>query len=269
MSGQANHKIDLAKIGRLLSSGIALLIVIGLWEILPRAGIINAAFLPPFSVVLTTLIGMTLSGEIFTHLFISLERSILGFGLAVLIAIPLGLALGWYPKFFRLLNPLIETLRNIPTLALYPVLILFLGIGEVSKVAIIFYAALWKVLINTISGVESVDPLLVKAARSVGVTSDLEIFKKVIFPSAVPQIASGMRLGATSAILVLVAAEMMGAKSGLGFLVTNSQYNFEIEKMYAAIICLVILGLASNYLLVWFEKRATRWKEEINGNRKD
>ena len=78
-----------------------------------------------------------------------------------------------------------------------------------------------------------------------------------------------MRLGATAAILVLVAAEMMGAKSGLGFLVTNSEYNFEIEKMYAGIICLVILGLASNYLLVWFEKRATRWKEEVNFNKED
>jgi NitT/TauT family transport system permease protein len=262
-------RLDLMKIGRLLSGGIALFIFVGLWEVLPRMGLINPAFLPPFSVVITTLVGMTLSGEIFTHLFISLQRSVLGFGLAVLIAIPLGLALGWYPGFSRLMDPLIETLRNIPTLAMYPVMIIFLGIGEESKVAIIFFAALWKVLINTISGVDSVDPLLIKAARSVGITSDAEIFKKVIFPTAVPQIVSGMRLGATSAILVLVAAEMMGAKSGLGFLVTNSQYNFVYEKMYAAIICLVILGVVSNYLLVWFEKRATCWKEEVNFNKEN
>jgi NitT/TauT family transport system permease protein len=269
VAGQATLSADLVKIGKILSGGLVLVIFIGLWEILPRAGIINPTFLPPFSVIITTLAGMVVSGEIFTHLFISLQRSVFGFGLAVLIAIPLGLALGWYPGFSRLMNPLIETLRNIPTLAMYPVLILFLGIGEVSKVAIIFYAALWKILINTIGGVRSVDPLLIKAARSVGVTSDIEIFKKVIFPSAVPQIVSGMRLGATAAILVLVAAEMMGAKSGLGFLVTNSQYNFEIEKMYAAIICLVILGLVSNYVLVWFEKRATRWKEEVNFNKEN
>lgn len=269
VSGQAALKTDLVKLGKILLGGIALFIFLGLWEILPRLGLINAAFLPPFSVVMATLVAMTLSGEIFTHLFISLQRSIFGFTLAVVIAIPLGLALGWYPQFSRVLNPLMETLRNIPTLAMYPVLILFLGIGEISKVAIIFVAAFWKVLINTIMGVKSVDPLLIKAARSVGITSDVEIFKKVIFPSAVPQIVAGLRLGATAAILVLVAAEMMGAKSGLGFLVTNSQYNFEIEKMYAAIICLVILGVASNYLLVWFEKRATRWKEEVNFNKEE
>ncbi|MDD1702063.1 MAG: ABC transporter permease, partial [Methanoregula sp.] len=229
----ATLRENLAKAGKLVSGGIVLIIFLALWEILPRTGIINAAFLPPFSEVLATLAAMTISGEIFPHIFISLERSLFGFGLAVLIAIPLGLALGWYPRFSRLMNPFIETTRNIPILALYPVLILFFGIGELSKVAIIFVAAFWKILVNTISGVSTVDPLLIKAARSVGMTSDTQILKKVVFPSAVPQIVAGLRLGATSAILILVAAEMLGAKSGLGFLVTNSQYNFEIDKMYA------------------------------------
>lgn len=252
-----------AKTIRNFNSGMIIYIFIALWELLPRAGIIDPIFLPPASEIGATLLELTLSGVIFDHLFISLQRAALGFGLALIIGIPLGIAVGWYKNFERFVDPLMQMLRNIPTLAVYPVFILFLGIGEVSKIAIIFMVTIWKILLNTTSGVKSVDPLLIKSARAMGATSNWDIFMKVVLPSSIPPIVAGVRLGATSAILVLVAAEMLGAKSGLGFLVISSQYNFLISEMYAAIVVLTILGLVTNYVLVWFEKRTTKWKEEV------
>ncbi len=246
-----------------IQRSLIIVIFLALWEILPSVGIIDRAFLPQASEVAGALIKMTFSGALISHISISLQRVFLGFALAVLVAIPLGILMGWYKLFERFVDPLIQAFRNTSTLALYPVFILFLGIGEASKIAILFKAALWPILINTISGVKSVDPLLIKSARSMAV-SNIFLFRKVVLPSSVPSIASGIRLGASIALVVLVAAEMIGAKSGLGFLIINSQYNFMIPEMYAAIVTLVLLGLILNYALVWLEKKATSWKEEIN-----
>lgn len=246
-----------------IQRSLIIVIFLALWEILPSVGIIDRAFLPPVSEVIEALIKMISSGALIDNILISLQRAFLGFALAVLVAIPLGILMGWYKLFEKFVDPLIQAFRNTSTLALYPVFILFLGIGEASKIAILFKAALWPILINTISGVKNVDPLLIKSARSMAV-SNIFLFRKVVLPSSVPSIASGIRLGASIALVVLVAAEMIGAKSGLGFLIINSQYNFMIPEMYAAIVTLVLLGLALNYVLVWLEKKATGWKEEIN-----
>jgi NitT/TauT family transport system permease protein len=254
----------LSSVKNSLKSIAAVFIFLLLWELLPRVGIINAAFLPPLSEVLITFWTLVLSGELMEHISISLQRAITGFGLALLIAIPLGIAMGWYKRFEKFVDPLLQTFRQTSALALFPVFILFFGIGEISKFAIVFWATLWPVLLSTISGVKYVDPLLIKSARAMAL-NDIALFKKVILPAAVPSIMTGIRLGATSSILVLVAAEMIGAKSGVGFMVINSQYNFEISKMYVAIVVLALLGLAYNYLLVWLERKATSWKEEVVG----
>lgn len=242
----------------------AVLIFLLLWELLPRAGIINAAFLPPVSEVAVTFWSVILSGELMEHISISLQRAIAGFGLSLIISIPLGIAMGWYKRFEKFVDPLLQTFRQTSALALFPVFILFFGIGEISKFAIVFWATLWPVLLSTISGVKYVDPLLIKSARAMAL-NDIALFKKVILPAAVPSIMTGIRLGATGSVLVLVAAEMIGAKSGVGFMVINSQYNFEITKMYVAIVTLALLGLIYNYILVWLERKATSWKEETVG----
>jgi NitT/TauT family transport system permease protein len=107
-----------------------------------------------------------------------------------------------------------------------------------------------------------VDPLLVKSARSMGV-SRFDLFRKIILPAALPTIFTGLRLAATFAILIIVAAETMGASAGLGYVLTNSEYNFDLPRMYSAIVVLALIGLATNYFLVWLERRLTGWKQEI------
>jgi NitT/TauT family transport system permease protein len=249
----------------LMVSG-AIIIFLLLWEVLPRIGVVDAVFLPPFSDVLSELIQLFVTGEVWDNLFISLMRAGIAFAAAIVVGISLGLLMGWYRLFETFIDPLLQMFRQIPTLALYPVFILLLGIGETSKIAIIFKGALWPILLATISGVQNVDSTLIKSARSMGVTKDKDIFWKVVLPSAVPEITVGIRLAATTCVVVLVAAEMIGAKSGLGFMIVNSEYTFQIPKMYAYIIVITVLGLTLNYVLVAIERKLFAWKADMNSN---
>lgn len=237
----------------------ALLAFALLWEVAPRLGWINALFFPPLSEVLAALKEMTLSGLLAKHIGISLQRATFGFLLAVIVAIPLGLVMGRYALFEKLSDFLVQTLRNTSQFALLPVFILLLGIGEASKIAITFYAAVFFLLINTIVGVKSVDPLLIKAARSMR-TSDWDLFRKVIFPSAIPSIVAGARLGVKSSLFSVIAAEMLAAQSGIGHLIQKSSLMLETDRMYAGILTLTIVGFLLNYALVAAERRATRWR---------
>jgi len=240
--------------------GLAVFLI--LWELAPRFEWVDPTFLPPFSVVLGALGDMAVSGEIFKHLGISLFRSLTGFGIALVVAIPLGLVIGWFSRVSFYLTPLFETFRQTSVLALFPVFILFFGIGEVSKIMVIFWGVQWPILLNTISGVRNVDPLLIKSARSMG-TKNTTLFVKVILPSAIPTIFTGIRLSATVSILVLVAAEMMGASAGLGYLLFDSQAKFQIPKMYAAIVSMALLGLVVNGVLGFIENKISFWKDDL------
>lgn len=243
----------------------AIIVVILLWEITPRIGLIDPHSLPPFSGVVKGLSGFVLSGRIVPHLQASLLRSLVGFLLAVLVAIPLGFSLGWFKRAARIGDPLVQFSRNTPILALYPIFILIFGLGELSKLAIIFWGTLWPILINTIEGVRSIDALHIKTARSMRI-GQLGLFRKVVFPAALPTIATGLRLGATRSILILVSAEMLGAKTGLGFSVFDFQQRDDIPEMYGTIIVLIVIGVLTNFLLVLFEKRYHRWKVSVPAN---
>ncbi|WP_440951009.1 ABC transporter permease [Methanosphaerula subterraneus] len=240
----------------------AILAFLLLWETISRTGIVDSSFLPPFSEVAVAFVNLLLSGELVKQTAVSLQRAALGFGLAMLVSIPLGLMMGWFKWFERFTDPLVQTLRNVPSLALLPIFILFLGIGEESKIAIIFWGSLWATLLNTINGVKSVDPILIKSARSMSASNTM-LFSKVILPSAVPSIFTGMRLSATHSILILIAAEMIGASAGLGYLILSAEYSFNIKNMYVGIITLALLGITVNYILLNLESRATKWKEAV------
>jgi NitT/TauT family transport system permease protein len=189
----------------------------------------------------------------------SLVRSAAGFALALVLAVPLGAAIAWYRPVRELASPVLELFRNTAALALLPVFVLILGIGEVSKVAIVLYACFFPILLNTISGVATVDQQLLRSARVLGL-SPVTTFRKVVFPAALPTIFTGIRIAGAAAVLVLIAAEMIGATAGLGYLINYSQYNFLIPQMYAAILTTSAVGLAVNYSLVALERRLSRWR---------
>ncbi|MFF3688076.1 ABC transporter permease [Streptomyces sp. NPDC002187] len=238
---------------------VAVLTLIAVWEAAPRLGLVDRTFLPPFSEVAVAWWQLLRDGQLGEHTWASLGRSFTGFGLAVAFAVPLGLLIGWYRPLAEFLEPLLEVFRNTAALALLPVFVLLLGIGETSKVSIVLYACTWPILLNTISAVRTVDPTLLRLARSMDLPAP-RIFQKVILPASVPTVFTGIRLAGAGAILVLVAAEMVGAKAGLGYLVNASQFNFAIPEMYAGIITISAIGVAFNQLLVAIERRFTSWR---------
>jgi NitT/TauT family transport system permease protein len=237
-----------------------------LWELAPRLGFTERAFLPPLSEVLAATGELARSGQLWEHVSASAARALVGLLLALLYALPLGLAVGWYRSASELLSPLIEILRNTAALALLPVFILLLGIGETSKVALVTYACSWPILLNAIAGVKQVDPLLIRCARTLAL-SPARLFAQVILPAALPTLFVGIRLAGAASVLVLVAAEMIGAKAGLGYLVINAQYNFQIPQMYAGILAITALGLALNELLRRLEAHFTRWRPQAEAQR--
>jgi NitT/TauT family transport system permease protein len=253
----------LRTVGALAWRSASLALVLLVWEVLPRTGVVDRVWFPPLSQVLGVAWQMASTGELQNHIGASLQRSAIGFSLSVLVAVPLGLTIGWYAPVRSFLSSLLEFFRNTSSLALLPVFILFLGIGETSKIGIVVFACFFPVLLNTISGVTGVDPLLIKSARSLNL-SPPAIFAKIILPSAVPSVFTGLRLAAESSILVLIAAEMVGATRGLGFLINYAQFNFLIPKMYAGILTIAVIGLILNYSLVAVERRLSRWRVPVS-----
>jgi NitT/TauT family transport system permease protein len=246
---------------RIFKPTLAFALFLALWEAAPRLGLVDEIFLPPFSVVAQAFADLVRSGEMWEHVSTSLTRSVTGFGLALVVAIPVGIAIAWYKPVAEFLGPILELFRNTAALALLPVFVLILGIGETSKIALVVYASFFPILLNTITGVRTVDPLLIKSAVSLGF-SPIRLFEKVILPAAVPSIFTGVRMAAASSILVLIAAEMVGARAGLGYLITAAQQNFQIPNMYAGILAISVLGLTFNGLLVALERRLSRWRTE-------
>jgi NitT/TauT family transport system permease protein len=244
---------------KLLKSTAVIILLLFLWEFAPRIGLVDNTFFPPFSLVVEGWWGLVMSGDLFAHFIASIVRSLSGFGLAILIAIPLGLIIGWYPLAMELLNPVLELFRNTAPLALLPVFILLLGIGETSKISIVLFACVFPILLNTINAVRNVDRLLIRSAKSLGLSS-FKLFYKVIIPASIPTIFTGIRMAGSASILVLIAAEMVGAKEGLGYLISYTQMNFQIPEMYAGIITISILGLILNYILVSIERKLSKWK---------
>lgn len=245
-----------------LERSACVLLFFAIWEFLPRAGLVSSAFLSPPSAVLAAIVQLVQTGQLGKHVAASLQRSLAGLMLAVVAGVALGLLMGVVRRFEAFVDPLLQLFRQVSALALFPVFLLFFGIGEASKIAIIFWAAFWPVLLNTISGVKQVEKLLIHSALSMGASRGF-IFFKVILPAAAPSIFTGIRLAGAYSITALVAAEMIGSHAGLGFLTLNSQEIFQIPSMYAGIVLLAVLGLALNYVLALLEKRLTRWRSGL------
>ena len=228
------------------------------WQLGASDGWLNSAVFPPLDQIAEALWDSVVNGNLIDDVGISLQRSGLAFFSAVVLGVPLGLMMGQIPVVERAFDPILQLFRQTSALALYPIFILMLGLGEGSKVFVIFWAALFPVLISTVSGVKEVDRKLIEMARVYGACR-LTIFRRVVLPAAVPSIFIGLRLSATSALLLLIAAEMIGANSGLGFQIMNAQYNFQTPLMYGAIFILAALGMLANFLLVLFQRRLCRW----------
>jgi len=229
---------------------LALLGLVVVWELVTRTGWVSSLFLPAPSGVLAEGLDMARSGQLFVHLMTSLERLAWGFGVGAVAGVSVGVAVG----FFALADTF-----PIPKIALLPLLILWLGIGEASKVAVVALGVFFPMAINTYAGVRQADPLLIRAAVSFG-AGRWSVIRKVILPSALPMVFAGLKLGAGTALLLLVAAEQIAADAGIGFLILQSGNLMETTKLMVGIVVLSLLGVASYWALGAIERAVIRWR---------
>ena len=230
-----------------------------LWELCSSLGYINQLFLPAPSAICLALVNLLLEGEIAAGLTASLTRIILGFLLGSVLGLLVGLLTGTSALADRLGTPLVHALYPIPKIALLPLFVLWLGIGELSKVTIIALGVFFPVAMNTYAGVKNMDPLLLKVAASFN-AGWLMTLRRVILPAALPMIFAGLRLAAGTSLLLLVAAEMLAAQEGIGALILHYGDLMLTDKLMAGVIILSLLGLGFNLLLRWCEKKAIPWK---------
>lgn len=199
--------------------------------------------LPSPALVLSTLVDLTTTGELFVHSSYSLGRVLAAWSLAVVIAIPLGLAQGSSRTVERFLDPVVEIFRPISPLAWIPLAILWFGIGEGGKVFVIFIATFFPIMLNTVSGVKSVDPVLIRAGQVLGCNSKFRLFRFVILPAAMPQIMVGLRISFGTGWAAIIAAELVAANRGLGFLIADGMEILRSDRVVAGMIIIGILGV--------------------------
>lgn len=243
------------------SSGLLFVIfVLILWEGLSRAGIINPLFMPPVSENFKTFVSFTVSLTLPLEVMVSLHRVFIGYFFAILFGVSLGILMGYYRWIFRLFEPLIELLRPMPSPAIIPIAILFLGIGDRMKYFIIAWAGFFPILVNTIDGVRSVDRVLIDTARTF---KEKKMIRRVILPAASPQIVTGMRISLAISLILVVISEMVAGNSGIGFIILDYQRSFRIKEMFAGIFALALTGYSLNYLFLKIDTKLMRWHKGL------
>ncbi|HEX3179437.1 MAG TPA: ABC transporter permease [Methylomirabilota bacterium] len=238
---------------------VALLLLVAAWELIARLGWVPALFLPSPLGVLAEAADMLRSGELLGHVAASLWRLVLGFGIGAALGVAVGVAVGFFAVAEAVGTPIIAATFPVPKIALLPLLILWLGLGEPSKIAVIALGVFFPMAINTFTGVRQADPLLVRAAVAFGARR-WSVIRKVVLPSALPMIFAGLRLGAGTALLLLVAAEMIAVESGIGFLVLHAGNLMQTTKLMVGIVVLSLLGVLSHFSLARLERLAIPWR---------
>lgn len=222
---------------------LALFAIGFVWQIAVWVSQANVAILPPPLLTLSTLWDLIVTGELAKHTIASLSRVVSAWGLAVLVAVPLGLAMARSRTFERLLDPVIELFRPISPLAWIPLAILWFGIGEAGKVFIILVATFFPILLNTISGVKGVDPVMIRAGRVLGCDNEASLFWRVILPAAMPTILVGLRIAFGTGWAAIIAAELVAAQSGLGYLIADGMEILRSDLVLAGMIAIGVLGV--------------------------
>jgi NitT/TauT family transport system permease protein len=202
---------------------------------------------------------MSLSGELWIHLSISLERIVIGFALGAIPGTIIGLAMGLFGPIRAMIQPLVDATFPVPKIAILPLFIMVFGLGEMSKYAIIATGVIYLVLINTFAGVKNIDKIYLDVGKNYG-ASRWVMFIDVALPGALPLILTGLKLGMGIALLVIVAAEFVGAQSGIGYLIWTTWQVFQVTTMYVGLLVAAILGFGSAMLLNYLERVLIPWK---------
>jgi sulfonate transport system permease protein len=239
------------------------IVIILLWQIMATKGLINTVLLPAPSKLWEIFTSDLISGKIWRNLSVSFARVIIGFVIGSIIGILLGFLMGMLENVNKLLSSITSFFRAIPVIALVPLFILLCGIGENSKYAVIAYASFWPVLLNTLSGIQNADYKLIEVAYTYGIKRS-KIIGRVILPSALPSILTGLRLAVSNAWMSVIAAEMFAASKGIGYLITTAKDTAQVASMYVYVFVIGVIGLVLDKVLIRIQNyyiRSTRGME--------
>ncbi|MBI2955277.1 MAG: ABC transporter permease [Chloroflexi bacterium] len=243
---------------RLLSVFSPLLLLL-LWEFLVRTGLLDARFFPAPTGIVSTFWALVSSGELFNHLSASIVRLAVGFVMGATPGLMLGLIMGLSPMIRAAISPMIAATYPIPKIAILPLIMLIFGLGEMSKYVVIAIGVFFLVLINTIAGVVNIEKIYLDVGKNFG-ASRKNMYFTIAFPGALPLIFAGVRLAWGVALLLIVAAEFVGAKTGIGYLIWQSWQTFSVEAMYVGLVIISILGYVSSLILDELERILIPWK---------
>lgn len=237
-------------------------VLVLLWWLLRATGLINPGLLPsPLAVFGKFWNGLT-AGDLGLNILMSLQRVLAGLLLGTAAAVPVGFLIGWYRPVGRLVDPLINFFRALPPIALIPLVIVYLGIGEIAKVAILFYASFFAAVIVMYEGMAAISPIYVRVARTLGAT-DFEIFWRVMVPLTVPHMLVALRVALGVCWATLVAAELVAAQEGLGAMIQNASSFFDLTTIYLGIICIGTLALLMDMVLRRLSSRLVAWQDKV------
>ncbi len=242
-------------------STTAVVVFMAAWEGVVRFGVINPLFTSSPSRIVATFMGMLKEGVLAKDIRVSGTEFLIGYSLAILVGIIVGVAMGWYRDVSAALQPFVSALYSTPRIALLPLFIIWLGIGIWSKVAVVFLVAMFQILIATEAGVRSADESLIRTARSFG-ANDWQIFTTIVVPGAVPFLIAGLRLGLGQALVGIVVGELYAATAGIGYEIAVAGETFQTDRVFVGI---VILATAAIFLMWCFrrlELRFERWRPQ-------
>jgi len=235
------------------------LVLLVLWEIAARAGLLDRRFFPAPSSILSELVELTVSGELPLNMIWTLQRVAIGFVCGAVPAVLLGLVMGLSPALNALLRPTIAAIYPIPKIALFPLIMLIFGLGETSKWVIVGIAVFFQVFFSTLAGVMNIERIYLDVAANFG-AGRWQAYRTIALPAALPFIFTGCQLGLGMALIVVVVAEQFGTKTGLGFMIWRSWQIFEVRDMFVALIVVALLGYGSQLAMMALERRLVRWK---------
>ena len=242
------------------AASLALFLV--LWELMSRSGLADPQFVSSPVRVVRAGYALLASGEIWGDLRVSGLEFLLGYVGAIVVAIPLGLALGWSKRLQYGLGPFVDTLNAVPRVTLLPLIVIWFGIGIWSKVAVVFLGAVIPILINTQSGVRTNEAKFLRVARSFG-ASELKVFISIILPGTVPFIFTGLKYGAGRALLGVVVGELYAATAGVGHMIADAGNTFQTDVVFFGVLMLTASGLATVAVLDRLERRFEKWRPKV------
>lgn len=230
------------------------------WELIGRYTLTSKLMFAPLSAVLAEFAKLWATGELQRHMVVSFTALALGFAIAAAVGVAIGSLIGVSKAAGEHLDPLINALYATPLIALSPILILALGIGPASKVAVVFMLAVFPILINTTVGIKSADENLIEAARSFAATR-IDVFRRILLPSALPFMVAGLRLGIGRGLVGIFIGELFGAQEGLGYLISLSGQTFDIPGMFVGVLVLAVAGIVCVAVFEYIERRIAPWRQ--------